>query len=652
MRWLIRLAVLLLVLVGLSLGALMLVPSDRIARIAERRFEDATGRSMTLGTVSATIYPQLGIRIADVSVANADWAADTPMLTAASARIGVDLWALMTGAVRIEEVEISRPVLQLVADEEGRTNWDFEVSSGGAEVGASSASGALPAFSIDRGIVSDGRITYVNLATGKDTILDAFDMVLRLPAFDGPADVELSALLHDRPQNLKARIDRFDVFATGDVSGLSLSVDVSDNSLELEGRGGYAPMAFDGQLEAKFSDIPALFDAMGADRPDIPEGLGKDRVEIAGTVTLTPEKTLHLRGGRINADDNALAGEFDADLNGNRPRFNAKLQGEDLDFSALAAGSDADGQSEGTAVGDAGWSKNPINADFLSLMDGSIAFTARSVNLGTLKLGTTDTLTTIENARAAFGLRSISAYDGTISGEFVMNNRNGLSVGGDLNLANLAMQPLLRDLADYERLIGTGNVDLKFLGVGNSLDAIMKSLSGGGSLNLGAGELRGLDLAGMLRNLDRSYEGSGSKTIFDSIAATFTINNGVLSNNDLAFRAPLASATGEGTVDIGNKQLNYRVVPTALAAEDGTGGITVPVIITGPWSDPSFRPDLEFLLKQELEDERKAAEEQLKQQAEEALGVQRQEDESLEDAVKRGLEEELGKKVLDLFGSN
>jgi hypothetical protein len=82
-----------------------------------------------------------------------------------------------------------------------------------------------------------------------------------------------------------------------------------------------------------------------------------------------------------------------------------------------------------------------------------------------------------------------------------MNGRGGLSVGGDLKVAHMAMQPLLMDLADYERLIAVGDLRLKFLGVGNTMDAIMRSLSGDGSFTLGQGEILGLDLADALNQI-------------------------------------------------------------------------------------------------------------------------------------------------------
>jgi len=63
-------------------------------------------------------------------------------------------------------------------------------------------------------------------------------------------------------------------------------------------------------------------------------------------------------------------------------------------------------------------------------------------------------------------------------------------------------------------------------------------------MDVGRGELLGLDIAGMVRNLDAAYVGEGSKTVFDAISASFEIKGGVLRNDDLSFGAPLVTATG------------------------------------------------------------------------------------------------------------
>ena len=304
----------------------------------------------------------------------------------------------------------------------------------------------------------------------------------------------------------------------------------------------------------------------------------------------------------------------------------------------------------------AGWPKDRIDVSGLGAVDAAVALVAGSVDLGLLKLGETRLMITLDRARAVFDIRQMTAYGGAVTGEFVVNGRGGLSVGGKLSLAGLQMQPLLSDLSGWDRLIGQGNLTLNFLGVGNSVDEIMQGLKGDGTLSLGKGELRGLDIAGMLRTLDPGFVGEGQKTIFDGAAGSFSIAGGVLSNSDLKLVAPYLTATGSGEVGLGARDLNYRLRPTALAGEDGTGGVMVPLLITGSWAKPRFTLDLESIAREKMEAEAKAVEERLRAEAaaaeakakaeleaklQEELGVEAMEGESLEDAVRRRAEEAL-----------
>ena len=78
-------------------------------------------------------------------------------------------------------------------------------------------------------------------------------------------------------------------------------------------------------------------------------------------------------------------------------------------------------------------------------------------------------------------------------------------------------------------------------------------------------------------------------------------------NHDLAeltarFGAALRLA-GAGTVDIPQRSLQYRIEPKIAATTEGqggeqnVGGVSVPVIVQGPWDNLSYKPDLSALLK-------------------------------------------------------
>jgi AsmA protein len=123
----------------------------------------------------------------------------------------------------------------------------------------------------------------------------------------------------------------------------------------------------------------------------------------------------------------------------------------------------------------------------------------------------------------------------------------------------------------------------------------------------------------------------------------------VLANGDLAIAAPLVTAEGAGTVDIGNQRLDYRVTPLSLGGNELDTDLQVPVLISGSWASPKVRLDLETLTRRKLEEEAKKLEEKAKaelaKKMQEELGITQQDGESLEDLARRALQEALQKEA-------
>ncbi|MFN4156381.1 MAG: AsmA family protein [Paracoccaceae bacterium] len=658
MRWLIRSVLAVSLFVFLAVGAVFMIPSERIAALAADRFAAITGRRLVIeGAVRPSFFPTLGVQTGPISVSNAEWGSEGEMLRAEGLSISLDMAALIGGEVRITGIRAQSPRLLLERGRDGRANWVFGGGNGGsAEPGMA---GEGTPFTLDLAEVSDGRFTFVDHGSGTRVALTSLNGEARIPAFLGTADFTFDAIMNGQPFAATVKVAQFAPFLEGTFGGLDLALKVGDADLRFVGRAGWNPMAAEGDLTAGLADLAAISRLAGIAKPDLPQGLGARRVEAKGRLTLTEKRSVHLRGGALTLDDNKLVLDADLTTGGERPRLSAQISAGALSLASAVGGQGGDigGGARGGTQAD-GWPTASIDASALGVMDASIALTADSVDLGVARFGTTRVVTTIDRARAVFDLRQIAAYQGTVSGQFVVNGRSGLSVGGDLVLSGLAMQPLLMDMGGYDRLIGTGDLALKFLGVGNSVDAIMRSFSGSGSLRLGRGELRGLDIAGMLRTLDAGYVGDGQKTIFDAVTAGFSIEKGVLRNEDLAFRAPYVTATGNGSVNLGARTLDYRLRPVALAAVDGTGGVMVPLLITGPWASPRFRLDLEALARERFEDQAKEAEAraraELARKAEQELGIVRQEGERLEDAARRRAQEaidaEAGRLLQRLLG--
>lgn len=667
LRWIVGLISVLLMLVLIAVGAVALIPTDQVASLAAAQFQRLTGRTLQLeGGVEPTFWPVLGVRTGPVRIDNADWAEEGPMLTADALDISLDMADLMAGTITITAVEMVKPALVLERAADGRANWEFGGGGAGGEVSAATP-GVGRAYTLGRAVIRDGSLRFVDHASGRRVVVDGIDAEGAIPDFDGAATLSATARVQGQPIRLVAEVGVFSDFTEGRVVPVTLQAEAGGSTLRFDGRAGHDPMAAEGRLQADLSDLAAVATLAGAEAPAFPKA-----ARVEGALTLAKSGVLSLRQGGITADGTTIRGDIDLTPGTPRARLVANLTAGVLTLPGAAGTGDgaAAGQG-GQAVATGGWSQAPIDVSALGAIDAEVGLTAEGMVLGPLRLGASRLKMTLERSRAVFDLRRIDAYGGVVTGQFVVNGRGGLSSGGDLTFAGIAMQPLLSDTAGWDRLIANGDLRLKFLAVGNSVDALMRSVKGDGSLSLGKGELRGLDIAGMLRNLDPGFVGEGQKTIFDGVTASFAMADGVLSNDDLSLSAPYVTATGAGTVGLGSRTLDYRLRPLAMARADGSGGVLVPLVISGTWAAPKFRLDLEAIARERMEAEAKALEARAKEQAKaaeaeakarleeklrEELGVTAGEGESLEDAVRRrageALDAEAGRLLEGLLGGN
>lgn len=669
MRWIVRSVMALVVVLILGVGAVFLIPAEKIAGLAVSKFNALTGRQLVIdGSVRPSFWPNLGVKTGPVSISNADWSDEGPMLRAEGLAISIDMAALIGGEVKIIGVEAIAPRIVLERSAKGEENWVFGGPGGGSVTTDTPGVGAP--FTLDSGKVSDGSLVFIDHGANRRTELSGIDATVAIPDYIGEARLDMTAVINGQAFGLAATVGAFQKFLDGRVVPMDVKLTAGAADVAFKGRAGRAPLEAEGDLVADLGDLAAITALAGGQAAALPDGLGARSVTVAGAVTVTADAAVFLRGGKVGLDGNALAVDADIATGGVRPKLTATVTAGALALPAAPEGGTAGGAAA------AGWPRDAIDASGLGSLDAEVAITADSLDLGLIKFGPTQMLVTVDRARAVFDIRKVVAYQGTIAGQFVVNGRKGLSVGGDLSFAGMALQPLLSDFGGYERLVGTGDLRVKFLGVGNSVDAIMQGLEGSGSLALTKGEIRGLDIPGMLRTLDTSYVGVGQKTIFDNLGGSFTIAAGVLRNDDLVLMSPYITATGAGDVGLGARNLEYRIKATAMADDAGAGGLTAPLLIKGPWADPKFSLDLQALADEKLAEERAKLEAQLRAKADELeaeaqaradaleaearakleaeLGIVQQDGESLEDAATRraneALEEEARKALEGILG--
>ncbi len=646
-RWLIRGLVSLVLLGLLAAGIFVMMPSDRIAAMAVAEFNRLTGRQLVVtGTSAPSFWPTFGVRTGPVTLSNAGWSDSGPMLAAEGLDISVDMAALLSGTVRIRGIEAVRPVIRLERNAKGQANWEFGGTNGGTV--SSATPGVGKGFALDKATVTDGTLIFADATSATRLELAALTGTIAIPDYQGEAKVNLTGRRGGQAFALDLTLGAFQGFLDGQDVATELTLGSGAADLAFSGKAGQGPLRASGRLKADLADLKAITALAGLSAPSLPPGFGQRQVVIDGTVNYAGGPDIRLADATVTLDGTAMAVSAHLAPGDARPFLAA-----DIVAGAFDLGGTSGGQGKaGPAAGGAGWSTAPIDASALGLVDTDVSVETGAVRVGGLRLDGLTAHVTSDRGRLVADLARVAAYGGTASGQVVVNARKGLSASGNLALTGIALQPLLHDVAGYDRLSGSGDVRLKVLATGRSVGALMHSVEGAGSLSIGPGELSGADLTAMLLTLDASQFGQGRKTIFDGLTASFAIAGGVLSNDDLRLASPRVTAAGQGRVGLGERTLDYRLRATALAGEAGDGGVSAPLVIFGSWDKPRFSIDLEALAKEDLKGDLGKVEDQAKAALQDELGITPNPGESLEDAARRKAEEALGGALIDLLGGN
>jgi AsmA protein len=192
------------------------------------------------------------------------------------------------------------------------------------------------------------------------------------------------------------------------------------------------------------------------------------------------------------------------------------------------------------------------------------------------------------------------------------------AVTAKLDLSGLQANPALKDAIDMDRIEGTLNANMNVAMRGASQRVMITAMGGNGKILFADGAIRGINIAAMVRNAASAFLDSSArenqKPDFAELSGTFNIVRGVLTNNDLALLSPLLRVGGKGAVDLPNRTVNYRIEPKVVASTQGQGGntdtsgIKVPVLVSGPWDNLSYKPDLAEMIDGIAKDPKKALE--------------------------------------------
>ena len=548
----------------------------------------ATGRDLKIGgPAKLSLFPALQLEASDVSLTNPPDARSPDMVKLKQLQMRLRILPLLHGSVVVSRLVLLQPVIALEVDKAGRPNWEFGTQAAPAVAppsvtavparrdagGGLSISGlGISGVTFEDVQLVDGTISYIDRRTGNAQQLDRINLAFPLPSLASPLAANGSAVWRGQRVTISLRIDQPSALFGGTESEAGLKLAAALMTLDFSGRVAGPPSArLAGLVDLRTQSVRQLAQWMGS--PITFSGGGFGPFAIKGTLATAGTK-ISINDADLSLDTINAKGSIAIDHAGARPVVTGKFAVDRLDLTPYlspettstarpaAPGGSAPAppsaaQSDGNDLA--------IDASPLELADVDVDLNIGNIAYRKFQIETSTVAIRVKDDRLTADLSRVALYRGSGHGTVTVDGSGAApSVGLNIALAQVQIDPLAQALIGDSRLTGTGNLDIAVTARGRSQRELINTLSGRAALSLANGQIKGVNLPALaasaakierdiIRTLDitdtlnllahgqiskvgplalvenaaKSLVGGGNNSTFATLTATGTFTNGL-----------------------------------------------------------------------------------------------------------------------------
>ncbi len=592
----------------------------------EKKVAQATGRSFSVGDdLSLTLFPWAGVALADLKLGNPPGFTTPNFLSIDTFEVRIKLLPLLTSFgknIQVSRFVIDAPKIILEKKKNGKTNWE---NIGGATAPKSqpkatpkstpeSQGFSLESLVVGEFAITNGNLLWVDHSSDQKQEISNLDIKLKEVSLDKPIKIELATQMNAKPLQLKGRIGPLGKKVGEGTIPFDLAIDALQ-TLDLKITGQVSDPAktprFDLSIDISEFSPRKLLSELGQAFPvqtTDPKALSRlmFNAQLNGST-----KKLVVKNAELTLDDthiqlSATAKDFaKPDL-----AFKLNLDQIDLDRYLPPKSENEPSKAAKTSTARKATDYGPLRR---LILDGTV-----NINKAIIQKAKVENLhlkISARNGILKMDPVKMRLYQGDLALKTVMDVRQNTPKNNvALQANNIQVGPLLKDVLEKDLMEGTFNANAAIGMIGEAPEQIKRTLNGNGNLSFTDGAILGIDLAGMVRNVASAFGLSESpaqkpRTDFAELNIPFRIINGIFKTPKSNMASPLLRILAIGQADLVKETLDFRVEPKFVATLVGQGdqaqrsGLMVPVIVSGTFASPSFRPDMEALVKKRVDKE-------------------------------------------------
>jgi|GEM_PF-1812276 len=578
------------------------VSPNRFKPIIAAQMYDNTGRKLTIdGDLSWSIFPYLGIKVGHMTLSNSPDFKEKIFAEITHATVGIKLLPLLKKKIESNGIELAGVTVNLIKNSEGKANWDF-ISQGSSDnsntpntipteknktilVPSDDNKKMLISLTIPSVDITDAHITWQNDVTKQHADIDKFELHAKNINLDQAFPVSSAFNFVAQNPNLSGEA--------------TLDADVK--------------IALDKQLY-NARNIYFVIKTR--------QGTKKITLALSGEIAVdVTQETLNISNLVGHFSNLSVKGKVNVVKIKTNPQVTGHLESSPFDLKELLQNIGQDAPALSVA-------KNVVfNMDFALATDSANQKAAlQSVSMhanlkieeliaANLKLNKVTSVATLKNGLLEISPMSALLYAGTLQSTIKIDfNSTTPQITSHVTLANVQAEPLLKDMQGSDsklKVKGAGDIDLQVTTIGFAGNSLVQNLNGNAQFSFKNGVVEGVNIGylvtsafALARHEALPVQG-GENTEFGNLTATTVIHNGVFSNNDLLLDSPKFVTKGQGTVDLVNQKIDFKLQTTSKEAAQDKGknilniyNLTIPIQIIGSLKSPSIRIDSEDILKQ------------------------------------------------------
>lgn len=603
-----------------ALAIPMFISADYLKTQLQAQVKKATGRELEIkGAASLKLLPNIAIHVEDVTLGNPAGFSTPYLVHIDRLEAGAALKPLLAKELRITGITLDGAVLNLEQNKAGAKNWAFAAEKSAEPKGeaaeAEKKSSPLKQLAIGRVTVKNTTITYAKVGA-KPIAVEKINFALDGADGAGALSLNGSVEYQAKPVQFKLGVAAMKALLAGQSSTVLLALNLPSGVVNFDGAvtlAADAPTA-KGKFAFTSEDMAAL---LGWATGKKTAGNLPKKISVKTALGFAGMQSIALDDLNFSADSLAGSGNLALNLVGAVPAVNGALKLGEVNLDALTgkkSASDSSGVAKPASAKSGGWSDAPLDLSGLRAANAKLKISISKLLSGKLQVSDIAADMALNGGKMNLTLGNLTLYGGNAKGTVSLDGSGAAAgVGTNLTLAHIDMESLMMALSGASKLKGTASLSLNVNGRGSSQRALVHSLGGNGSLKMNDGAIKGINIASFLRDAKKGFvfgDSSTESTDFTELTASYTITQGVVSNKDLAMKSPVLRLSGAGTVSLPQRSINYRAVPSIVGTLKGqggkdklsSGGLDIPLIITGPWSAISVTPDMAGMLSNALKD--------------------------------------------------